>query len=102
MRGAIGMGTDLKTIDAVNRQIDALTEIGRQIRECGDIGEIKKHKDTMEQLRLLAKRLGAGIPVLNAAWKETMKSRRSPPNNCLGRPWTFPVSGSILRDHSPM
>jgi hypothetical protein len=71
------MGTDLKTIDAVNRQIDALTEIGRQIRECGDIGEIKKHKDTMEQLRLLAKRLGAGIPVLNAAWKETMKSRRA-------------------------
>src|SRR5580704_12536863 len=32
---------------------------------------------------------------------ERMKSRRSPANNCLGRPWTLPVSGSILMDHRP-
>jgi len=71
------MAGQLKGIDAVTRQIAALTEIGERIRQSGDFGEIKKHKDVMEQLRLLARRLRAGNDVRNAAFREAMESRRA-------------------------
>jgi hypothetical protein len=71
------MPGEIKGIDATTQQIAALAEIGRQIRQSGDIRRINQHKDEMIRLRLLAKGLGAHLEMLNAAWKEALQDRRA-------------------------
>jgi hypothetical protein len=70
------MATELKTLDAVTRQIEVLQRAAQEIRSCRDIASVKKVADWAQMVRLAAERVGASIEAQKAAAEVAMRARR--------------------------
>jgi hypothetical protein len=54
------MATELKTLDAVTRQIEVLKQAANEIRGCRDVGRVKEVADRGEMVKLAARRFPTG------------------------------------------
>lgn len=69
------MGNELKGIDGITRQIEALNRAADEIRTCRDIPGVKRLADHAQLIKLAARRVGASIEVQNEATAVAIRAR---------------------------
>jgi hypothetical protein len=69
------MSGELKELEGINRQIEILRHVVGEIRECRDIGKVKRVADWAQMVKTAAKRVGASVEVQNEAATAALKAR---------------------------